>query len=825
MASPARFRLVLLVALAAGCDADGGRLPAEPGDAGVQASVSATAANSGLSVRVSPRYATLYVARGRSSTIPYTARLVDSAGAVQPLSSPNLRWRRSNGFVRLGRPWMDSDGVTARANADVVRAGRDTVFVQWTPGAAETGFGAVVAYEWAEVVTRRPATYTRQGESRCAELGAESADGETLVLKKFQRVYARSLDPETVIVDSTAFTADGEAVRICVTGRTGGTGRIAMVGWDTLALRYVGSYEPHHVLVEPLALSVEHERWEIGRGQRERIRARIVDARGLEVVLPEGEVESWETSDASVVEVDGSTGVLTGVASGSARISTTLLGKTAHAEADVYEIVGGGSGWGVTCVLTRRGTVRCWGNGNHPKIGYGLGRLGTLAGPDVGDVPLGGRATSMTMEGHFACVLLEAGEVRCWGSDFRAQLGYGVSGHIGDDETPEDAGPVPVGGRVAAIGGGDARACAIMDDRGLRCWGYNVAGQLGYGSAVTDVLVGDDETVADIGNVPVGGPVVQMVGGRLWTCALLDDGRVRCWGINSEVWDRETRETGQNFGLGYGRRHGFTSPVGDDETPADVGDLPLPGRAVKLAGSGYHACALMDDGAVRCWGFNGYGALGHGRGGENIGDDETAASTVPLWFPGSVVDIVAGYFHTCALLEEGDVYCWGFGDYGYLGYGNRERIGDDETAASAGPVPLGGPAERLLEGTYSTCAVLRSGLLRCWGSRSDLVFLPENVGDDETPSDVPPVRVFPGPVPAYRIGDVEAQYSDFAATTHRAPAARSFLAHADADTPQRPWEDLTGDALPGTVPLTGAEGLLTPDSVAGGWIRVTGRDR
>lgn len=769
-------------------------------------------------MRVSPRYATLYVARERSSTIRYSARLVDSVGAVQPLSTSDVRWSHSNGFVRFSRPWIDSDGVTARANADVVRAGRDTVFARLAADTAEPGFGTVVAYEWAEVVTRRPATWTRPGESRCAELGAESPGGETLVLRRFQRMYARSLDPETVSVDSTAFTADGKAVRICVTGRTGGTGRIAMVGWDTLALRYVGAYEPHHVLVEPLAFGVEHERWEIGRGQRERIRGRITDAGGLRVVLPEGEVGTWTTSDGSVAEVDALTGALRGVAPGSARVSATLFGQTAHAEVDVYEIVGGGSGWGVICILTRRGTVRCWGDGNRAKIGYGLGWLGALEGPDVGDVPLGGRATAMIAATHFACALLEAREVRCWGDDFRAQLGYGVRGHIGDDETPEDAGPVPVGGRVVAIGTGDARVCVILDGGRLRCWGWNVAGQLGYGSAVTEVLVGDDETVADIGDVPVGGRVVQVVGGRLWTCALLDDGRVRCWGINSEQWDPETRETGQNYGLGYGRSHGFTSPIGDDETPADVGDLPLPGRAVKLAAGGYHACALMEDGAVRCWGFNGFGALGHGRGHlHHIGDDETAASTIPLWFPGPVADIVAGYFHTCALLEEGDVYCWGLPDRGALGYGNSERIGDDETAVSAGPVPLGGPAERLLRGDYSTCAVMRSGLLRCWGTRFDLRFLPEHVGDDETPADVSPVRVFPGPVPSYRAGRVEASLAAARADTERRWPPPVHLVALDSN----PLGDLALHA-----PLAGADGVIAPGTTAGGsWMRVTGRDR
>ena len=142
----------------------------------------------------------------------------------------------------------------------------------------------------------------------------------------------------------------------------------------------------------------------------------------------------------------------------------------------------------------------------------------------------------------------------------------------------------------------------------------------------------------------------------------------------------------------------------------------------------------------------GFGALGHGLGdGHHIGDDETAADAVPLRFPGRVADIVAGYFFTCALLEEGEVYCWGLPDRGTLGYGNEERIGDDETAASAGPVSVGGPAEALFAGDDATCAVLRSGPLSCWGSRTYLPFNPEHIGDDETPADMGSGAGFPGP--------------------------------------------------------------------------------
>ncbi len=822
--SPAALVLVAATcATVLGCNTEIALLPVEPELAVPESAVAeAAAGTSGLSVRLSPRYVSLYTTAGAArQTIRYSAQLVDSAGAPQALARGDVGWSTARGFggvVRWAGEGLASDGVTAWMDAEVVRRGRDTIMAS-AGGATAGQRGAVAAWEWTRAVTRKPAVWTRIGESRCAEVGAEGADG-AVSLADFQHLFASSLDPETVTVDSTTLATGGEVARICVTGRKPGTGRIALVGLDTLALRYVGSYEQHHVLTEPLAFGVEHERWEIGRGERARVGTRITDATGRSVALPSSEVRTWRSSDDALVAVDAGTGEMTGVASGSARVSATFVGQTAAVDVDVYEIASVGVALGVVCVLTRRGTVRCFGDGDQPTIGYGLGRLGAVDGPDVGDVPLGGRAKALFMRSQSACALMEAREIRCWGDSSSGQIGYGVPFSVGDNETPAQAGPVPVGGPVIGAGRGDYRGCVIIDGGTLRCWGANEGGQLGYGSAVPDLVVGDDETVVDIGDVPVGGRVVQVDGARLWTCALLDTGRVRCWGINAERWDRETGEFGQSYGIGYGPAHGFTSPVGDDETPAEVGDLPLPGRAVKIALSGYHACALMEDGAVRCWGFNGYGALGHGRGGhQHIGDDETAANTVPLRFPGTVADIGTGYFHSCALLDTGEVYCWGLRDRGPLGYGNASRIGDDEPAAAAGPVPLAEPAEALFVNGYSTCAVLRSGLLSCWGNTSDLSFNTLHVGDDETPADVDPVQVFPGAVPAWRPGRAEAA-ADIPRVAH--PALMLFTRDGAAPMPGAATSE-----LPFQAPLAGPGGVLPPDSVAGPtrWLRIVRRDR
>ena len=107
------------------------------------------------------------------------------------------------------------------------------------------------------------------------------------------------------------------------------------------------------------------------------------------------------------------------------------------------------------------------------------------------------------------------------------------------------------------------------------------------------------------------------------------------------------------------------------------------------AGS-FHACALLDNGQVRCWGLGTLGQLGYGNT-DTIGDDEPPGSvgTVDLGGGRTARAIAAGNVHTCALLDNGRVRCWGGGASGRLGYGNTDTIGDDETPGGFGPVALG----------------------------------------------------------------------------------------------------------------------------------------
>jgi alpha-tubulin suppressor-like RCC1 family protein len=178
---------------------------------------------------------------------------------------------------------------------------------------------------------------------------------------------------------------------------------------------------------------------------------------------------------------------------------------------------------------------------------------------------------------------------------------------------------------------------------------------------------------------------------------------------------------------GFGQLgHDTKGNVGDGGGPSiqTSGDVPLGGKATAVATGSYHTCALLATGAVRCWGEGGAGELGHDTA-SNVGDgggDPSIqdAGDVPLG--GEATAITAGDSHTCALLSTGAVRCWGYGGDGELGHGATDNIGDgggDLSIKDAGDVPLGGRATAISAGAYHTCALMVTGAVRCWGYGGD----------------------------------------------------------------------------------------------------------
>ncbi len=381
-----------------------------------------------------------------------------------------------------------------------------------------------------------------------------------------------------------------------------------------------------------------------------------------------------------------------------------------------------------TCAVLQGGAVRCWGEGSLGELGYGNpDDIGDDEAPgSVGPVKLGRPAVAISAGGFNTCVILKGGAVRCWGFGGFGGLGLGNTKTIGDDEVPASVGPVNLGGRAVAISAGNEHSCALLEGGKVRCWGEGGAGQLGYGNTNN---IGDNEAPASVGPVKLGRRAVAISAGDSHTCAILRGGAVRCWGY------------GAYGALGYGN----TNNIGDNEAPASVGPVKLGRPAVAISVGGYHTCAILGGGAVRCWGAGGEGALGYGNA-KDIGDDETPASVGPVKLGRPAVAISAGENHTCAILKGGAVRCWGNGKFGELGYANTDSIGDDETPGSVGPVDLGANHKAVAIGTaYAhTCAVLDNGRARCWG-RADRGQLgygnTETIGDNETPGGFGPVAL------------------------------------------------------------------------------------
>jgi alpha-tubulin suppressor-like RCC1 family protein len=202
---------------------------------------------------------------------------------------------------------------------------------------------------------------------------------------------------------------------------------------------------------------------------------------------------------------------------------------------------------------------------------------------------------------------------------------------------------------------------------------------------------------------------------------------VRCWGNN----------TSGELGLGHKQL------VGDDELPVDVEPIQVGGAVMQLAVGDNHNCAVLAGGLLRCWGGNSYGELGMGNL-DYVGDDELPEDVPLVDVGGAVSNVAAGADHTCAVLANGTVRCWGLAGGGRLGYGDEINIGDNEPAGAAGDVSSGGVALQVAAGGGHTCVILEGGGLRCWGRGpyGKLGYGNQDwIGDDELPTSVGLVQV------------------------------------------------------------------------------------
>ena len=185
-------------------------------------------------------------------------------------------------------------------------------------------------------------------------------------------------------------------------------------------------------------------------------------------------------------------------------------------------------------------------------------------------------------------------------------------------------------------------------------------------------------------------------------------------------WNGTVRCWGNNtFGqLGY-ENTGYFNDSDNFGTDIDFGTDVL----IEDMGSGTDFnCILSEDGDVKCFGRNEYGQLGYGDT-DSIGDDSSemgdSLSAVDLGDTFSTSQISVGGHHVCAVSDDGDVKCWGRNDYGQLGYEDTENRGDgsSEMGDDLPVVDLGDTftASQVVAGALHTCAVSTSMELKCWG--------------------------------------------------------------------------------------------------------------
>jgi alpha-tubulin suppressor-like RCC1 family protein len=428
----------------------------------------------------------------------------------------------------------------------------------------------------------------------------------------------------------------------------------------------------------------------------------------------------------------GGAGSAVGGAAGSPQSGAGTAGQAGAPQQYAVAVAAGSL---FSCGRNRSGEVRCWGANRNGSLGLGDDVSRGNDEGELGDgyphVDLGEHAQALAAGGDHACAVLASMHVKCWGRNFTGELGIGDTENRGD--TPGALGRalpyVELGTAFAALDvtTGDRHSCALLSDASVKCWGENYSGQLGLGSRE---FFGDEpgEMHDDLPRVELGASrgARAVDAGAAHTCAVLDDQSVKCWGSN---------DYGQ-LGLGDARRRGDgPNELGDALAGVDLGTAA---RARHVVAGGSHSCAVLESGALKCWGNNTYGQLGLGDV-EHRGDqpNELGDALPEVELGARVEQVALGDFHTCALLETGKVRCFGYGRYGQLGRGDSVNVAEKPGELAATPdVDLGAArsAVAITSGGYHVCAVLDDDSIKCWGWN---LYGQLGIGDDQNRGDDP----------------------------------------------------------------------------------------
>lgn len=361
--------------------------------------------------------------------------------------------------------------------------------------------------------------------------------------------------------------------------------------------------------------------------------------------------------------------------------------------------------------------------------------------------------TELSVGGSHACVLATNGEVACFGRNSSGQLG------VGDFEEQVMLAKVVFDGeRAEHIAAGGDHTCAVTDAGRVWCWGSNSSGQLGNESR--------DNRASPV-PVDVNGEVVESVSaGVFHTCVVTQQSKIKCWGSNEfgQLGDGGNIDTSRPVDVGISSNRAKSVHCGQAHTCSVLSDgrvlcwgsnengrlmqrgitesnLPVDAsfvdrKAQTLSLGSSHTCALLDDKTMWCWGGNGSGQLGR-----FLGDDSVDGRDVSLG--DDVLSITAGVESSCAVTVSGGASCWGFNLFGQLANGSTDST-SDPTSIDVGA----GDVTAIGAGFGQVCVLVDASIVRCWGRNdanqlfSDIM---GNRGDEDgemPPPDIEILEVF-----------------------------------------------------------------------------------
>ena len=277
------------------------------------------------------------------------------------------------------------------------------------------------------------------------------------------------------------------------------------------------------------------------------------------------------------------------------------------------------------------GTVWCWGSGGYIQLGDPSGTTSL----DPVQVSLGTTVSSIAVGGNTSCAVTTAGNVLCWGRNNKGQIGNGTT-QLSGGVTPVQLSAIPTSFTLRHLELGGQHSCATSTAGAVWCWGY--ANKLQLGNTANSTT--DQSTPVQTDSL--GSTAASVSAATDYSCALTTGGTVMCWGNNA------------NGQLGRGSATPATSAA---PTAVSVGS----NVAVVSAGNS-HACVVTTAGAALCWGLGSSGQVG-----SNSFTGTQATPTAVTGLSSGVVDIASGGSHTCALLDTGNVTCWGLDDAGQTG--------------------------------------------------------------------------------------------------------------------------------------------------------------